>query len=421
MKIVCNVFVGNRLLPSLSINKPRKHVKSTLALCKHPKSEDYCIILFSGQNKNGTKYSLKGNIKQVLTKFVNEGKCTIQFSKPEHDLFIQCDVIQLKGFLHLLKRALENKISDKELSFSSMAVMPVKQKDIAPTKMNIIKRSDYPVKGFPRTLEELHINDVRRCGVDKGIMNLMKLRILDLSNNCIEYIPEELSKLPNLKELNVSHNLLGKASLKQWSWMEGYLSKSLLLLDMSYNELTFVPNQICKLHKLTTLNLNNNSIKTLPAGIGNLRNLRIFSASNNSLVVLPGSIKKLKLQSIDISNNNFEQCIPNGAAIFSKPLPVSMLKEYAARKVLSARLLYPPGSLPLTLIDYLDNAKFCVCGKACFELYLRSSHNLLLGNIAESVSSSAGDMMYVPIDCYFCSLRCFGFAFQNRSRHPIVR
>ncbi|XP_018578634.1 leucine-rich repeat protein 1-like [Anoplophora glabripennis] len=420
MKIVCNVFVSNRLLPSLAVSRSRKHVKSTLALCKHPKSEEYCIILFSGQNKNGTKYSLKGNVKQVLTKFAHEGKCTIQFNKPEHDLFIQSDVIQLKGFLHILKRALENKISQNELTYSSMAVTPVKQKDIAPTKLVIAKRSDYPIRGFPRTLEELHINDIQRCGIDRGIINLVNLRILDLSNNWIEFIPEDLSNLTNLKEFNISHNILARSTPKQWNWMGGNLSKSLLLLDVSYNELTYIPNQICKLHKLTTLNLNNNLIKTLPAGIGNLRNLKIFSASNNFLVVLPGSIKKLRLHSIDISNNNFEQCIPNGAGVFPKPLPVCTLKEYASRKVLGARLIYFSGNLPLTLVNYLDNAKYCVCGKACFEVYLRSSHNLLLGNIAESVSSSFGDM-YVPIDCYFCSLKCSSLAYQNRSRHPIVR
>ncbi|KAJ8971497.1 hypothetical protein NQ317_013136 [Molorchus minor] len=420
MKILCNVSVANRLLFSLS-NKPPKHTKSTLALCKHPKSEEFCIILFSGQYKNGNKYSLKGNIKQVLTKFVNEGKCTIQFHKPEHDLYIQCDVIQLKGFLHLLKRALENKITDKDLKVCSMSVMPVKPKDVAPTKLVITKRSEYPGTGFPRTLEELRINDIRRCGVDQGIMNLTKLKILDLSNNCIEYVPNDLSNLPSLKELNLGHNLLGKCTLKQWGWMDGYLSKNLLSLDMSYNELSYVPNQINKLHKLTTLNLNNNTIKTLPMGIGNLRSLKIFSAANNALVILPGSIKKLRLYSIDLSNNNFEQCVPNGVAVFPKPLPVCSLKEYASRKVLGARLPYPAGTLPLTLIDYLDNAMYCVCGKACFSVFLRNSQNLLLGTIADSVSSSVGDLVYVPIDCYFCSLRCFSFSFQNRARNPIVR
>ncbi|KAJ8924218.1 hypothetical protein NQ315_007009 [Exocentrus adspersus] len=420
MKIVCNVFVGNRLLPPLALSRSKKHIKSTLALCKHPKLNEYCIILFTAQNKNGTKYTLKDNIKQISTKFVNEGKCTIQFLRPEHDLFIQSDVIQLKGFLHLLKRALEHKISEKELSVSSMAVTPVNQKNIAPTKLVITKRSDYPAKGFPRTLEELHINDIQRCAVDKGILNLVKLKILNLSNNCIEYVPEELGRLVNLRELNLSHNQLGRATLKQWNWMGQPVSKNLSLLDLSHNGLTFIPHHISRFRKLTTLNLNNNSIKLLPTGIGNLRNLKIFSASNNALITLPGSVKNLRLLSIDVSNNHFEQCIPNEAGVFPKPLPVCTLKEYASRKVIGAGITYFAGILPLTVIDYLDSAKYCVCGKALFEVFVRSSHNLLLRSIAESVSSSIGDE-FVPIDCYFCSLACFGCTYMTRSRPVFVR
>lgn len=286
---------------------------------------------------------------------------------------------------------------------------------------SVVFRSDYPLKGFPRTLESLYINDIQRCGLDKGILQLSKLKILNLSNNLIEFLPEELSKLPNLKELNISHNQLGKSTLKQWQWLGGFLSKSLSLLDLTHNELNFLPDQLVKLHSLATLHLSHNNLKTLPVGIGNLRNLKIFSASNNSLSILPGSIKKLRLQTIDISSNNFAQNVPNGAGIFPKTLQVCSLKEYAAKKVLWARLPYPKGSLPLSLIDYLDYAKYCVCGKACFTVFLRQSHNLLLSNISETVNTIADETVYVPIDCYFCSLRCFGLAFYNRNRNPIVR
>ncbi|KAG5892583.1 hypothetical protein JTB14_036792 [Gonioctena quinquepunctata] len=406
---------------TLSINKPRKNVKSTLALCKHPNSGEFCILLFTAQNKTGTKYNLKSNIKQVLTRFANEGKCTIQFKVPEHDLYINCDTIQLKGFLHLLKRVLENKVSDKEFSVSSMAVTPVRPQDVAPTKLAISKRSDYPVKGFPRTLEELRINDIDRCAVDVGIFRLSKLKVLDLSSNSIEFIPEELNALPNLKELNLSYNRLHNGTLRQWGWMSGNLSKSLLLLDLSHNELAVLPNQICKLHQLQTLNLNFNILRALPAGLGNLKNLKTLSAANNNITSLPGSMKKLRLQSIDVSHNKFLEHVPARAATLSSPLKVCSLKEYASRKVLGARLPYPPGALPLTVINYLDNASFCVCGKACFDVFFRSSHNLMLTNIAESVSTSVGEKMYVPIDCCFCSLKCYSFAFQTRTRHPIVR
>ncbi|KAL1512545.1 hypothetical protein ABEB36_002126 [Hypothenemus hampei] len=421
MKIQCTVCVVNRSLPNVPTNLRKKPCKSTLAICRNPKNEEYCLMLFSGQSKTGTKYSLKTNIRQILTRFVNEGKCTVQFINPEHDLCIQGDIISVKGFLHLLKRVLEGKVSHKELTVSSMSVTPVKSKDIAPTKLVITKRSEYPLKGFPRALESLYINDIQRCALDKGILQLYKLRVLNLSNNLIEYLPEELNKLSNLRELNVSRNQLGKASPRQWQWLDGSLWKTLNLLDLSHNDLNFIPEQLAKLYNLTTLHLSHNNLKVLPVGIGNLRNLKIFSASNNSLSILPGSIKKLKLQTIDISSNNFAQSMPNGAGIYPKVLPVCTLKEYSAKKVLWARIPYSKGSLPTTLVDYLDYAKYCVCGKACFSIYLRQSHNLLLSSISELVSRSVEDGIFVPIDCYFCSLKCLSLASYNRHRNPVIR
>lgn len=421
MKLVCNVYVYNRQLPLTSLNNKRKHVKSTLALCKHPNNNEFSIILFSGVNKSGTKYKLNGNILQVLNKFVNDGKTTIQFKVPPHDIQIQSETIQLKSFLHLLKRALENNLSDKELKYSSMAVTAVKPKDIPPVKMAIKKRSDYPTKGFPRTLEILYINDVRRCSLDRGILQLTKLRVLDLSNNCIEYLPEELNKLPNLKQLNISYNLLGRAKVNQWKWIGGNFSKNLLVLDLSYNELTYIPDQISKLHKLNSLNLNNNQLKILPFGIGNLHCLKIFSASHNLLSYLPGSIRKCSLQSIDLSHNPFEECGggPNvHYGFYPNALGVCTLKEYAARRALLAKIPYGPDMIPLTLVDYLDKAKYCVCGKPCFSVFIRHSTSLLLSNISEMISVSGS--AYVPIDCFSCSVRCYRSTFRTSNRNRVI-
>ncbi|KAF7273565.1 hypothetical protein GWI33_013727 [Rhynchophorus ferrugineus] len=402
MKISCSVCVVNRVMPALPAHLRKKASKSTLALCRHPKNFEYCLILFSAQNKNSTKYSINGNIDKVLTKFVNEGKCTIQLKKPEHDICIQADSIQLKGFLHLLKRVLNGYVLSKELTLSSLSVTPIKPKDIAPTKLTITARSEYPSKGFPRTLEYLYINSIKRCGLDVGILQLMKLKVLNLSDNQIEYLPEELSNLPNLKELNMAHNQLGKGTIKQWSWIGGYLSKNLVLLDLSYNELTFVPEQLIKLQNLFSLHLSHNKLQKLPCGLGNLRSLRIFSASNNKFLSLPEGVPFR------------EHGIP-------KALNVGSLKEYAGKKVLWARLPYPKGSIPLTLIEFLDYAKYCVCGKACFSLFLRNTHSMPLNYISETISVGATDTIYAPVDCYYCSLKCYNTSFHNRPRYAIVR
>lgn len=301
-----------------------------------------------------------------------------------------------------------------------MAVTPVAPKNIPPTKFTIRNRSEYPLKGFPRTLEELHINDIRRCSLDRGILQLKRLKILDLSNNCIETLPEEINELTNLAELNLSFNEFSKSSPKQWNWMSGGLSKSLKLLNLSNNVLKYLPEQLLRLHGLITLRVDFNELKTLPSGIGNLFNLKIFSASHNQLTILPGSVKKWQLTALDLSDNSFEGNQQSQPAVnIPKTLPVCTLKEYAARSVLKNRISFTPATLPLTIMKYLTLAKYCVCGAACFDIFFRHSHVLFLSSISQSFLVTGGSI-FVPIDCYYCSLECFGSA-SHRNRHPVVR
>ncbi|KAF5303627.1 hypothetical protein FQA39_LY09874 [Lamprigera yunnana] len=381
MKLPCSVAVGNRLQATVPTTCKKKHVNSTLSLVKNQKSEKYSILLFSAAHKNGKKYELN-RITKVLTRFVNEGKVTIQFEIPPEDLYVQADAILLKSFLNLLKKAIDNKISKKEANSLSMSATPVKS---VVKKLVIIKRSDYPTKGFPRTVEVLHMNNIKRCSLDQGILQLFKLRLLDVSHNNIEYLPHALNTLPCLSELNVSHNEFGKSSIKQWSWLG-----------------------------------DNNLIKSLPSGIGSLAKLQFFTASNNMISILPGSIVKLKLQNLDLSNNNFSRNYTSPAAIFLKHLPVRTLKEYAGRQVLHLRLPYSLDTLPCTIIEYLDYTTYCVCGLACFDTYIKENQMLLLRSIAQTLCVSSNDLIYVPINCHFCSLKCFGSTHYDRVRQPFI-
>lgn len=46
---------------------------------------------------------MDGNIEAVFTKFVSEGKFTIRFKMPEHDLCVKTDPVLAKSFLHICK------------------------------------------------------------------------------------------------------------------------------------------------------------------------------------------------------------------------------------------------------------------------------------------------------------------------------
>lgn len=112
MKLQCQVEVVNRLHSTLNIRTNGKYLKSTLALGKEPKSEtEYFILHFSSVNKSGLKYRVKC-IKQVFVKCLNEGKATIRFEEPPHDLCIKCEAIQLKCFMRLLKQCITGEAKD---------------------------------------------------------------------------------------------------------------------------------------------------------------------------------------------------------------------------------------------------------------------------------------------------------------------
>lgn len=418
MKLLCNISVGNRLAPNLK----RKSAKSTLALCKQPKCKEFCIIIFTSQNKHGTKYNIRDNVQQLFTRCMNEGKSTIQFKDPPHDVYIQADTIQLKSFLHLLRRALESKLSDKDLNLcSGMAVTPIAAKHI-PQKMLCIKsRGEYPSKGFPKQLEVLRINNIQRCSLDRGILSLQLLKVLDLNTNLIESLPEDLNKLPCLRELHVAENRLGKCAPKDWEWMGGHLSQTLQVLNLSKNGLKYLPCQIVKLYNLRQLHVDNNELTSLPTGIGKLSKLRMLLASHNAITSLPGSAKMLRLHSLDLSYNRFNIDQQNSPAIVApKPPPPCSLKECAARKILLMRIRYTPFDLPRTLMEYLDNGKYCVCGKACFDVFIKHHQMLRLDGIAEHVSVSAAGSMYIPMDCFYCSLKCFMTTNCVRMRSPVI-
>lgn len=192
MKLQCQVEVINRKHSALNLSKNGKYLKSTLALGKEPKDEtEYFILHFSSVNKSGAKYRVK-SIKQVFVKCINEGKATIRIEEPPHDLCIKSETIQLKCFMRLLKSCLTG--DTEYVKLAPLATLSITHKDTAPTKLVIRHRSEFPIKGLPRTLETLFINSLGLCNFRRDILLLKQLVVLDLSNNAIEKIPPELGK-----------------------------------------------------------------------------------------------------------------------------------------------------------------------------------------------------------------------------------
>ncbi|XP_031847023.1 leucine-rich repeat 47 [Nomia melanderi] len=397
MKLNCTIEVNNRVSSTNIVR--RKSQRSILAIGRHTvKNNDLYILWQTLQNKQGVKYKIDSNIDKIFIKFINEGKATIRLIEPPHDLIIQADIIQLKSFIHVLKLGMSKQIDPSILTVSNLN--PKSISSVPKIKVVINKSSEYPtLEGFPRTTEELHLVGLNRKSFDRQILRLQSLRILNLSNNQISSVPKELGLLQHLQELNLSQNRLDKAV--KWTWLDQpAIKNNLKLLDISNNLLTMIPKEIGKLYAIVNLKASKNMLLHLPQSLGSLPNLKYLDVSKNNLKYMPGSMRNLRLILLDVCDNEFDGENLNSLANINVP----NLVESAGKSVLKSRLPYDASIIPLTLVKYLDAAKYCVCGNPCFECFIRNFVEFHLTTIATSVKSSGH--VTVPFDCYFCSNNC---------------
>jgi hypothetical protein len=99
---------------------------------------------------------------------------------------------------------------------------------------------------------------------------LQNLRVLNVSNNMLQEIPDTISFLTKLKAFNISHN-----ALIQLPFFIGQLSK-LVIIMANNNNLTSLPRSFTRLVNLLSLNVSHNPLKSLPAEIAELPSLRKF-------------------------------------------------------------------------------------------------------------------------------------------------
>ncbi|XP_017075062.2 leucine-rich repeat protein 1 [Drosophila eugracilis] len=374
MKILCEVQVVNR---TTQANRTPRPVKSTLAIGYKQSARDSNgntkkeleMVLFSGQNKTGSRYKVKDNIHAVHTKFVLDGKTTIGFLQPPENLLIKCDPIQLKGFLQTLKLGMDGKDAIN-LRLNIAAATAIPQKAQPQVRMVISKRSEYPIKGFPRTLKALTINNSQLVKLSFEICSLRNLTKLDVSGNKLTKIPKELGRL-SLNSLHLGSNCLGE--LNDWCWLRGTnLSKTLGELDLSSNGLTHFPPPLVKFERLVSLNLNDNLLSRLPFSIRRLQALRKLHVCSNKLESLPAAIEDLHIDLLDVWGNCFKAFNAEAAQQFTQQKAVANTPHplwlQAARAVDTYKLPLPAGSIPSVLIELICEAPKCLCGVLCYAL-----------------------------------------------------
>ena len=241
----------------------------------------------------------------------------------------QADPLKLKEFLTLLKMSPQEQ---KDVSVESLLPAKMKDLDKPPTKLVVKSRGEYPINGFPSTLETINAVNIGLNRVDKRIINLQNLYSLDLSDNYIKIIPEEMKTLP-LVELKLAGNRITEFPV---SLCYGALADCLKTLDISRNQLTHLPHTFSLLKSIVQLRIDCNELQVLPRTFGKFQNLRFFSASSNKLAVLPHSFSALTLESLDLFGNPFKAA---GLVKKCSNLSLPSLVELAGRAVKKYRYM----------------------------------------------------------------------------------
>ncbi len=112
---------------------------------------------------------------------------------------------------------------------------------------------------------------------EQASTNTDKKNILNLSNQGLEKLPAYVLKMPNLEELNISNNRITGALPA-----EIHDLIRLRVLDASNNLMTGVPAEVGQLQNLEVLNLSNNKLTGLPNELGNLKKLKVLNLSGNN-------------------------------------------------------------------------------------------------------------------------------------------
>ncbi|ORY10292.1 L domain-like protein [Neocallimastix californiae] len=122
----------------------------------------------------------------------------------------------------------------------------------------------------------------------------------------VNEVPMSLSKLSNLKEIDISNN-----DFIQFPSSIGSLPSLKILNAEDCEKLKSLPDSIGNLETLEELYLNNCAIKSLPDSFSNLKHLKVLKMYENKLSTIPQALSKItSLEEINISKNKIDDEIP---------------------------------------------------------------------------------------------------------------
>ena len=208
----------------------------------------------------------------------------------------------LKKFLQILEVSFHGGDISQLINLDNAVKLKLCDLEKPKTTMTIDSKADYPIREcFPKTLQNLHVS----CSLktfDVRMLKLSHLKVLDLSNNKLSALCESLDTLESLRCLHLANNCFQRLPP---SICSGETAKRIGMLDLSGNQIKFLPIKFLDLKNLYTFKLDQNQLEFLPSNFGHFKCLKCLHLSGNKLKILPWSFSSLHLDILDISGNLF--------------------------------------------------------------------------------------------------------------------
>ncbi|XP_058871613.1 leucine-rich repeat and calponin homology domain-containing protein 4-like isoform X1 [Acipenser ruthenus] len=183
----------------------------------------------------------------------------------------------------------------------SRSVEKALEEAVASGALNLSNRK---LREFPSAARNCDLSDITQADLSKNrlselpeeLCQLISLETLNMYHNCARSIPDSIGNLQALSYLNISRN--------QLTFLPAYLCHlPLKVLIASNNKLSALPDNIEAMGNLRQLDVSCNEIQSLPPQIGSLESLRDLSVRRNNITVLPDELSELPLVRLDFSCN----------------------------------------------------------------------------------------------------------------------
>ena len=151
-------------------------------------------------------------------------------------------------------------------------------------------------------LKWLKLNHTQLDLIPHQVSQLNNLESLTITHNNLVSLHGEFSRISRMKVLNCRHNQLKNDAIPGSFFSQNL---NLLVLDLSHNDYTEIPEEVQFNKQLLVLNLSHNNIDTLPTSLFmNLNDLIHLDLSHNKLETIPPQLRRLtQLQTLILNHN----------------------------------------------------------------------------------------------------------------------